>query len=412
MEKTAYFGFDLIDVIAGRLVPNSAMTVENGTITWVGPADSLTGEQRLTGVDLTGKTVMPGMFNCHVHALATPIANPVSLNWEEPAKFALRGLNHLQQHLRSGVTFVRDMNGRKQAEVGLRDAINEGIVLGPHYYISRQCLCMTGGHGSNTGMECDGPDACRRAAREQIKYGADLIKIMASGGMMSPGMEAASAQLTEDEMRAAIEEAHKAGKKTATHAHGAPAVKSAIRAGIDSVEHGSFLDEECIELMLRHNVWLVPTISVDHWLFCHEDDGNIPAYAMEKCRRAHEAHVRSYQMALKAGVRIAAGTDAGTPYNPHWGSYMELVKMVEYGCSPMDAILSATINAARMMGVDDWVGSISPGKAADFLVLDEDPLLRIESLSHVGQVYLAGRSIKLDELRPDTDRPLSARRPL
>lgn len=406
---TTYFGFDLIDVLTARLVPDSAMTVENGTITWVGASAALSREQRLAGVDLTGKTVMPGMFNCHVHALATPIGNPVSLNWEEPAKFALRGLNHLQQHLRSGVTFVRDMNGRKQAEVGLRDAINEGIVLGPHYYISRQCLCMTGGHGSNTGMECDGADDCRRAAREQIKHGADVIKIMASGGMMSPGMEAASAQLTEEEMRAAIEEAHKAGKKTATHAHGAPAVKSAIRAGIDSVEHGSFLDEECVELMLRHDVWLVPTLSVDHWLFQHEDDRSIPAYAMEKCHRAHEAHVRSYQMALRAGVKIAAGTDAGTPYNPHWGSYMELVKMVECGCSPMGAIRAATADAAKMMGVDDWTGAIAPGKAADFLVLDENPLQRIESLSHVGQVYLGGHLVRLDELRPDSEPPAPAR---
>lgn len=401
MAGTTYFGFDLIDVISRRLLPGSAMTVEKGRITWVGEAASLAPEQKRDGVDLTGRTVMPGMFNCHAHALATPIANPVSLNWEDPAKFALRGLNHLQQHLKSGVTFVRDMNGRKQAEVGLRDAINEGIVLGPHYYISRQCLCMTGGHGSNTGMECDGPDDCRRAAREQIKYGADLIKIMASGGMMSPGMEAAFAQLNEDEMRAAIEEAHKAGKKTATHAHGAPAIKSAIRAGIDSVEHGSFMDEECIEMLLKYDVWLVPTISVDHWLFLHEDDRNIPAYAMEKCKRAHEAHVRSYQMAREAGVKIAAGTDAGTPYNPHWGSYMELVKMVEYGCAPMDAILTATADAARMMGVDGWTGSIAAGKAADFLVLDENPLEHIESLARVGQVYLGGSLVHLDDLQND-----------
>ena len=390
-----YYGFTLIDVDAKKQVPDSAMTVDGGVITWVGPAAQLSEAQRRTGADLAGKTVMPGMFNCHVHALATPIADPVSLNWEPQSKFALRGLAHLQQHLMSGVTFVRDMNGRKQAEVGLRDAINEGIVLGPHYYISRQCLCMTGGHGSNTGRECDGPDECRRAAREQIKYGADLIKIMASGGMMSPGMEAASAQLTEEEMRAAIEEAHKAGKKTATHAHGAPAIKSAIRAGIDSVEHGTFLDQECVDLMLERGVYLVPTLAVDHWLFQHDGDGDVPAYAMEKCKRAHDAHVASYQLALKHGVKMAAGTDAGTPFNPHWGSYMELVKMVEYGCSPMEAIVSATSAAADMMGVSHWTGSIAPGKAADFLVLDQNPLDCIESLAHVGQVYLGGKRVRL-----------------
>ena len=401
MGEKLYYNFDLIDPAEGRLIPGSAMTVAEGKITWVGPAASLPPGRKALGRDLTGRTVMPGMFNCHVHALSTPIANPASLNWEEPAKFALRGLAHLQQHLKSGVTFVRDMNGRKQAEVGLRDAINEGIVVGPHYYISRQCLCMTGGHGSNTGMECDGPDSCRRAAREQIKHGADVIKIMASGGMMSPGMEAADSQLTEEEMRAAIEEAHKAGKKTATHAHGAPAIKSAIRAGIDSVEHGSFLDEECVEMMLERGVWLVPTIAVDHWFFQHEGDENIPAYAMEKCKRAHETHVRSFQMALKAGVKMAAGTDAGTSYNPHWGSYMELVKMVEYGASPMAAIRAATSDAAKMMGVDGWTGLIAPGKAADFLVLDQNPLENIQSLSQVGEVYLGGRRVLLQGLEEE-----------
>lgn len=390
-----YAHFTLLDVDGGQVLPDQAMSVDQGRFQWVGPAAQLSPDVLSKSIDLTGKTVMPGMFNCHVHALATPIANPVSLNWEPQSKFALRGLNHLQQHLKSGVTFVRDMNGRKQAEVGLRDAINEGIVLGPHYFISRQCLCMTGGHGSNTGMECDGPDDCRRAAREQIKYGADVIKIMASGGMMSPGMEAASAQLTEEEMRAAIEEAHKAGKKTATHAHGAPAIKSAIRAGIDSVEHGTFLDAECVDMMLERDIYLVPTLAVDHWLFQHEDDREIPAYAMEKCRRAHDAHVRSYQLALEAGVKMAAGTDAGTPFNPHWGSYMELVKMVEYGCSPMEAIRCATSSAADMMGVSDWAGSIAPGKAADFLVLDQNPLVDISTLSQIGQVYLGGSLVRL-----------------
>ena len=271
-----WYGFQLLDVVHEKILPDYAMTAREGRIIWMGPSAALSPEQREQAEDLTGKTVMPGMFNCHVHALATPTANPVSFNTEDPAKFALRGLNHLQQHLRSGVTFVRDMNGRKQAEVGLRDAIDQGIVIGPHYIISRQCLCMTGGHGSNTGMECDGPDACRRAAREQIKYGADLIKIMASGGMMSPGMEASSPQLTEEEMRAAIEEAHKAGKKTATHAHSAAAIKCAIRAGIDSVEHGTYLDDECVQMMLDRGVWLVPTLSAIHFFDAAPDRPEYP----------------------------------------------------------------------------------------------------------------------------------------
>jgi len=371
------------------------MTVENGLIKEIG---SMTAESVMqSGIDLKGSVVMPGMFNLHIHALSTPIANPASLNSEDPSKIAMRGFRHLQQHLKSGVTFVRDMNGRRQVEVGLRDAIRDGIVIGPEYYVAGQCLTMTGGHGSNTGRECDGSVDCMKAAREQLKRGVDFVKLMATGGVMSPGMNEDESQLEEDEMAAAIREAHKAGKKTAVHAHGATGIKNAVRAGIDSVEHGSYIDDECIEMMLRRNTAYVPTLAVDYFLFKDGNERNVAKYAVEKAKRAHEHHVKGFLKAWNAGVLIGTGTDAGTPYNPHYGTYMELVLMAELGLDPMDVIAAGTINSAKIAGVDEWCGSLSIGKKANFIVLENNPLKNIHFLKDVKEVYLNGRLVKYSE---------------
>ncbi|MCQ4925428.1 amidohydrolase family protein [Tissierella carlieri] len=392
------YNFGLIDVIKKEYVDNSYMIVDGENIIEIGNQEVLSEEQKRKGIDFQGKTVMPGMFNLHIHALSTPIANPASLNWEDPSKIGIRGLVHLQQHLKSGVTFVRDMNGRKQAEIGLRDAIREKIVVGPDYYVAGQCLTMTGGHGSNTGRECDGPIECKKAAREQLKRGVDFIKLMATGGVMSPGMNEDETQLDEEEMAAAIREAHKVGKKTAVHAHGASGIKNAVKAGIDSVEHGSYLDDECIELMLERNTAFVPTLAVDYYLFKYGIKRGVASYAIEKAKRAHEAQVKGFLKAWNAGVLIGVGTDAGTPFNPHYGTYMELVSMVELGINTMDALVAATINSAKIAGVDSWCGSLNVKKRANFLVLDNNPIDDIWALKNIDQVYKDGKLISLPEV--------------
>lgn len=393
-----YYNFNLIDVVEKQYKRDCFLTVEDGKFAAVGSAAALTPEQKHQGIDLGGRTIMPGMFNIHAHALSTPINAPASLNWEDPAKFSIRGLVHLWQHLKSGVTFVRDMNGRKQAEMGLRDAIREGIVLGPDYIVCRQCLCMTGGHGSNTGRECDGPVDCKKAAREQIKHGADFVKIMATGGVMSPGMDEDATQLDQDEMAAAICEAHKAGKKTATHAHGATGIKNAVRAGIDSVEHGSYLDDEGIDLMLERGTALVPTLAVDYFVFKYGAQRGVAQYALDKAHRAHDAQIQGFLKAWKAGVLVGVGTDAGTPFNPHYATYMELVCMVELGLDPMDVIAAGTINSAKIVGVEQTSGSITPGKKADFIVLSRNPLEDIWALKQVDEVYKDGRLVVLPDV--------------
>lgn len=389
---TVYMNFDMIDVAAGQLRKGCFMEVEGGKITALGKKEDYLPSAKTEQVDLSQKTVMPGLFDCHIHAMSTPIANPASLNGESQGKFALRGLVHLRQHLRSGVTFCRDMNGRKQAEVGLKELAGEALFQVPRLQICRQCLTMTGGTGSNTGRECDGPEECRKAAREQLKGGADFIKIMATGGIMSPGTQAEAPQLDEEEIRAAVREAHKAGKKAATHAHGAAGILNAVRAGIDSVEHGTYVDERCIELMLEKGTFLVPTLSIDHSLLGHE--GEVSKEVLEKSKRVKEVHTNNFIKAWKAGVKIAAGTDAGTPFNLHGESWKELLWMVEAGMSPMEAIRSATWFAAELMGVRSWTGNLEPGKAADFLILGQSPLDRIENLSKIERVILNGEPVR------------------
>lgn len=389
-----FYNFGLVDVINKQYINDCYMIVEDGYIKEIGNKNDLLKDDLKNGIDLEGKTVMPGLFNLHIHALSTPIARPPTLNIEDQSKFAIRGSVHLQQYLKSGVTFVRDMNGRKLAETGLREAIKENIIPGPEYFICGQALTMTGGHGSNTGRECDGPDECRKAAREQLKRGADFVKLIATGGVMSPGDNEHETQLNEDEMAAAIEEAHKAGKKTAAHAHGAEGIKNAIRAGIDSIEHGSYLDDEGIELMLKNNTALVPTLSVDYFLFKYGKE-DVPKFAMEKAKRAKESQVKSFLKAWDAGVMIGIGTDAGTPHNPHYGTYREFVSMVELGLKEIDVLAAGTINSAKIAGVDDEQGSLEKGKLANFIVLESNPIENIHTLKDVQKVYLKGNLVEI-----------------
>src|SRR5699024_5272498 len=217
------------------------------------------------------------------------------------------------------------MNGRKNAEVGLRNSIKEGVSLGPNYYVCGQGLTMTGGHGSNTARECDGIFECKKAAREQLKRGVDFIKVMATGGVMSPEENEHAVHLDEEEISAIVTEAHKFGKKTAAHAHGATGIKNAIRAGIDSIEHGSYLDDEGIKLMKEHNTALVPTLAVDYFLFKYGIKNGVSEKSIEKARRTQEAQIEGFLKAWEAGVSVGIGTDGGTPFNAHFGTYVEFI---------------------------------------------------------------------------------------
>jgi imidazolonepropionase-like amidohydrolase len=326
-------------------------------------------------IDLAGRFLLPGFIDCHVHLCLDGSPDPLAtLSGESIPMTTLKAARFAEKTLMAGVTSVRDMGGREGIDIVLRDAIRSRQIPGPRMLVSRQMICMTGGHGWPVGREADGPDEVRKAAREQIKRGADLIKLMATGGVLTPGVEPGAAQLTEEELRAGIEEAQKAGRRTATHAMGTEGILNALRAGIDSIEHGVYLNDEIVSWMVAHGVFLIPTISALYHIETKGLEAGIPAYAVEKTQRVKPHHLNSIRMAREAGVKIAMGTDAGTPFNMHGENTMELKLFVDQGFSPEEAIKAGTRIAAEVLGMEDELGTIEEGKQADLIVVDGNPL--------------------------------------
>jgi imidazolonepropionase-like amidohydrolase len=301
--------------------------------------------------------------------------------------------NHARSTLEAGVTSVRDLGGAQGIDFGLKKAVREGLVPGPRMLVSGRVLCMTGGHGHFMGLEVDGPDEVRKGARQQLKAGADVVKVMATGGVMTPGVEPGSAQLTYEEIRAAVEEAEKAGKLTATHAQGTAGIKNAVRAGIQSVEHGFYLDEEAIDMMLERGTAFVPTLAALYHIVEAGTEAGIPTFVVEKAKRAEQAQLESVRQAWEAGVSIGAGNDGGTPFNLAGNLASELECLVAAGLSPAEALDSAHQTAAKLLGVADRLGTIEPGKLADLIVLDGDPLAEISAVRQVYLVVQGGQKI-------------------
>jgi imidazolonepropionase-like amidohydrolase len=264
---------------------------------------------------------------------------------------AIKAAVRARQTLAAGVTTVRDLGGRDYCEIGLRRAIQDGLIQGPRILAAGRPVCMTGGHGHWLAREADGPDDVRKAVREQLKAGADVIKIIATGGVLTPGVEPGSPQLTLDEMRAAIEEARKAGRRTAAHAMGVDGIADAVKAGITSIEHGVYLSDEVVASMRSDGTYLVPTLIAPAAITAGGLSAGIPEFMVRKSERVMAAHVQSFQKALEAGVAIAAGSDAGTPLNPHGSLVPELVLMVKHGMTPLRALRSATAERGRPAGI-------------------------------------------------------------
>ncbi len=389
----------VIDGLGAVIAPGWVL-VEDGKIAGVGPGDAspraqMDADGSGSVVDLTGKTILPGLIDCHVHLMLDASPDPLKqAATERVGLSALKMALRAQRTLKSGVTTVRDLGCKGFAAIEVRDAVRSGLIPGPRMLCAGHLICMTGGHGWSIGREADGVDGVRRAAREQLKAGADVVKMMATGGILTPGVQPGAAQLTLEELRAGVEEAHKAGRKAAAHAQGTEGIRNAVLAGIDSVEHGFYLTEETVGMMLERGTYLVPTLTAVRAIARHGTESGIPPWAVEKAMAVGEAHEKSFARAMEAGVSIAMGTDAGTPFNEHGQNAQELALLVELGMSEGEAIVSATSRAAELLGIADAVGSISVGKVADLIVTSGDPLRDITVLcdpAAIESVYQAGK---------------------
>ena len=361
--------------------------------------------EAVTTLDLSGRYVLPGLIDCHVHLAGN--GAPDSRLQGDVGWATLLMLKHAQNSLAAGITTVRDVGGRHGLEFAVRRAIEDGLWAGPRMQLSGKLLSITSaGTEYYEGMyhEADGVDEVRKAAREQLKAGADLIKVLATGAVLTPNEIPGAVQYNLDELRVAVEEAAKVGKPVAAHAHGIQGIRNSVAAGVKTLEHGTYLhqDERVIETMAERGIFLVPTLKAGFDVVQGERPG-VPAWIQEKLKYIQEDAIRSVQSALKGGVPIAMGTDAATPYNFHGDNAMELVWMVEAGLSPMQAIVSATSNAARALGWESWLGTVEPGKVADLIVVTKNPLEDIAVLTERRNIELVIKEGQVVARRPYAD---------
>jgi imidazolonepropionase-like amidohydrolase len=392
----------LIDGRGGPPMKGAVVIVDGETIKWVGPREE-SGTLEASTV-IQAETLMPGMMDAHVHLGGDGVANMELERLKESIGLsAFRSYANARRSLEAGFTSLRDMGGRQFVDVALREAIDRGWLEGPRLKVCAQNIATTGSHGDTyiapdiTTVDgtsfyglilADSPDEVRRAARIQAKNGADVIKIIASGGVLSHGDEVFSPQMTLEEMKAAFQVARWTGKRTAAHAHGGEGLTLAILAGVDSIEHGTFLTQESVDLMAEREVYYVPTLTALHRILQHGVEAGIPEYAVEKAKEVQQVQFESLDLARRAQVRIAMGTDAATPFNQHGDNAVELQLLVEAGMTPAEAIVAATSTGSAALGLDDRVGTVEAGKLADLLVVAGDPLADINILQEKQKIEL------------------------
>jgi len=359
-----------------------------------------------TLIDLSDKFVLPGLMDMHVHLLGeiSPDARTDALHVTTSMQ-ALKGALHAKRTLDAGFTTVRDLGGEPEAIYALRDAVRHGYVLGPRILAAGSSLAATGGHGDIDGVKaelltlwtpetiCDGPYDCRRATRYAIKYGADWIKITATGGVLSDTATGTDQQMTDDELKEIMDTAHGLGVKVAAHAHGTNGINSALRAGVDSIDHGSFLDRESIRLFKQTGAYLVPTLSPSYKIPAMMEGNPFFTEAIQKkALAASAASKANFGSAYEAGVKIAFGTDSAV--TKHGENADEFGMMVDSGMSEMDAIRAATVSASELIEMSDTLGTIEAGKMADIIAVDESPLDDITALENVSVVIKDGKRVK------------------
>ena len=385
MNKLVIHAKIMIDGISDTPKKDQLITIEDDKIT------SIENYHKTEDEVIEVNTITPGFFNCHVHIMY-PVGFGANKEFTLMEK-AFYAQKHCKEYLQSGVTFIRVVGTEENYDLQIKEAIQNDVIQGPHMYCAGKMICMTGGHGWQEGIEADGKDACLKAVRTQLKAGVDLIKMMATGGVMTKGVEPGNAQFTVDEMKIMVEEAHKAGRKTATHAQGLQGIKNALYAGVDSIEHGCFLDDECLELMKQQNTFLVPTLCAPQCIIDKGVENGVAKYAVDKTLKVKDAHVESVQKAYDKGIQIALGTDAGTPFNYHNNTAYEMELLARLNIPNMDILKIATINSAKCVGVEKDYGSIEVGKQADLVCLEENPLDNISNVRKINRVIQSGKIV-------------------
>ena len=385
--------FASVALFDGRtLKTKQGVLVADGRIRWVGAhARAPKAAAAATEVDGRGMTQTPGLIDCHVHLCFDGSADFAGEAREmtTDAVATVKAVRNAARTLEHGVTTVRDLGGRGDAVIQVGRAVERGIVPGPRILAAGRALTITGGHGHTLGIarEVDGPDAVRRAVREEIRAGATAIKVIATGGVLTPGITADFTAFTPEELEAAVDEARTWGRVVAAHAIGPTGILQAIAAGVDSIEHGSMLTAEGARLMKERGTFHVPTISAIRGIVEHPDE--VPAYAVDKATMLADLAREAFRRSIRAGVRIACGTDAGTPFNPHGNTPLEIVRMVEWGLTPLKAMRAATSGAAELLLTPE-VGTVEVGKAADLVLFGASPLEDIRAVLEPRTVMKAG----------------------
>ena len=393
----------LLDVRTGKLLPDQTVLFDDsGTITAVGSSPALPAG--VTAMDLSHSTCLPGLIDVHTHLTADPTDNGYAGLGISVPREAMKGAKNAARTLNAGFTTVRNVGAGNFTDVALRDEINEGGIPGPRMIVSGPPLGITGGHCDNNllpyefhfrdGGVADGPWAARAKVREVVKYGADVIKVCASGGVLSKGDLPGTPQYTLEELTAIAEEAHKLGRKVAAHAHGTQSIKDAINAGIDSIEHSSLIDDEGIALAKKHGTYLVFDIYNDDFILQEGAKAGMLPESIEKEKKVGRLQRENFRRAFQAGVKMAYSTDAGV--YPHGENAKQLAKMAEWGMQPLDAIQAATVNAADLIGWKDKVGVLEAGHYADIIAVNGDPLADVKVLQSPVFVMKGGQVARND----------------
>jgi imidazolonepropionase-like amidohydrolase len=393
----------VLDVKTGKILTDQVIVIEDGKVASVGDAGTAKARTNASQIDLPDATVLPGLIDAHTHLTFDPVFGYEELAISVPRE-ALIGAKNARITLNAGFTTVRNVGASGYTDVALRDAINAGDVPGPRMLVSGPALGITGGHCDNDLLPyeyhavgdgvADGIAAVQHKVRENIKYGSDLIKICATGGVLSKGDSPQASQYTLEEMKAIVADAHRLGRKVAAHAHGSQGILWATEAGVDSIEHGSYIDDAAIAEMKKNGTYLVPTLYLGDWFLENAERNHVPDFLLIKARAVMPAARQNIAHAFASGVKVAFGTDAAV--YPHGLNAHEFAVMVKLGLTPLQAVQASTINAADLLGWSGKVGSLEPGSWADVIAVDGDPLKDVTVLEHVKFVMKGGEVVRND----------------